>query len=102
MTTRNGDGTMLRDLISGTENLLRTTASYSGAEVEAARDRLKAQLDAARAEARGLKKKAWRRARDVSVATDDYVHENAWKSIAGAALVGALAGVCLMSEYRRR
>ncbi|WP_368931732.1 YqjD family protein [Achromobacter xylosoxidans] len=101
MATHNGNGT-LRDLIAGTESLLRSTASYGGTEIEAARDRLKQQLDAARAEACGWEKHAWRRAREVSAATDGYVHENAWKSIAGAVLVGALAGACLMSEARRR
>lgn len=101
MATQNGSDT-LRDLVSGTENLLRSTASYGGAEIEAARDRLKHQLDAARAEARVRGRHAWRRAREVSAATDDYVHEHAWKTIASAVLVGALAGICLMADSRRR
>ncbi|CAB3627957.1 DUF883 family protein [Achromobacter pestifer] len=94
-------GTM-RDLISGTEGLLRSTASYSGSEIEAARDRLKQQLDVAREQARSWRRQAAGRARQVSAATDGYVHENAWKSIAGAAVVGILAGVCLMSDHWRR
>lgn len=51
MATQNGSDT-LRELVSGTENLLRSTASYGGAEIEAARDRLKHQLDAARVQVR--------------------------------------------------
>lgn len=101
MATQNGSDT-LRELVSGTENLLRSTASYGGAEIEAARDRLKHQLDAARIQVRDRGRHAWRRAREVSAATDGYVHENAWKTIAGAVLVGALAAVCLMAESRRR
>ncbi|SEI45175.1 YqjD family protein [Achromobacter sp. NFACC18-2] len=92
----------MRDLISGTEDLLRSTASYSGTEIEAARDKLKQQLDAARDHARGWERAAWNRAREVSHATDEYVHENAWKSIAGAALIGVLAGICMMSDHGRR
>ena len=88
--------------MSGTENLLRSTASYGGAEIEAARDRLKHQLDAARVQVRDRGRHAWRRAREVSAATDGYVHENAWKTIAGAVLVGALTALCLMAESRRR
>lgn len=92
----------LRDLISGTEDLLRSTASYGGSEIEAARDKLKRQLDAARDQAVGWERAAWDRAREVSHATDEYVHENAWKSVAGAALIGLLAGVCIMSDHSRR
>ncbi len=92
----------VRDLISGTEALLRSTASYGGSEIEAARDRLKQQLEAAREQASGWERLAWDRARHASHAADQYVHENAWKSIAAAALVGVLAGVCMMSDHRRR
>lgn len=92
----------MRDLISGTEDLLRSTASYSGSEIESARDKLKLRLDAARDQARGWERAAWDRAREVSHATDDYVHENAWKSIAGAVLVGVLAGICMMSDHGKR
>lgn len=92
----------MRDLISGTEDLLRSTASYGGSEIEAARDKLKQQLDAAREQARGWERAAWDRAREVSHATDEYVHENAWKSIAAAALVGLFAGLCMMSDHNRR
>lgn len=100
---KSGDETRstLRDLISGTESLLRSTASQAGSDVEAARDRLKQQLDAAREQTRGWEKHAWRRAREVSQATDGYVHENAWKTVAGAALVGVLVGMCFMSGNGR-
>ncbi|MNT53703.1 hypothetical protein D3C72_1908000 [compost metagenome] len=92
----------MRDLISGTEDLLRSTASYGGSEIEAARDKLKHQLEAAREQAKGWERAAWDRAREVSHATDEYVHENAWKSVAGAALIGVLAGICMMSDHWRR
>jgi len=92
----------LRDLISGTEDLLRSTASYGGSEIEAARDKLKGQLNAARDQAVGWERAAWGRAREVSQATDEYVHENAWKSVAGAVLIGLLAGICIMSDHGRR
>ena len=92
----------MRELNSGTEALLRSTASYGGSEIEAARDTLKQQLEAAREHAKGWERAAWERARHASHAADEYVHENAWKSLAGAALIGVLAGVCLMSDHWRR
>ncbi|CAB3638779.1 MULTISPECIES: ElaB/YgaM/YqjD family protein [Achromobacter] len=92
----------MRELISGTEALLRSTASYGGSEIESARDSLKHQLEAAREHAKGWERAAWDRARHASHAADEYVHENAWKSLAGAALIGVLAGVCLMSDHKRR
>jgi len=92
----------IRELISGTEALLRSTASYGGSEIEAARDGLKRQLEAAREHAKGWERAAWDRARHASQAADEYVHENAWKSLVGAALIGVLAGVCFMSEQKRR
>lgn len=100
--TSDSSSRTMRDLISGTEDLLRSTASYSGSEIESARDKLKHQLDAARDQARGWERAAWDRARVVSHATDEYVHENAWKSIAGAVLLGVLAGICMMSDRGNR
>lgn len=92
----------MRELISGTEALLRSTASYGGSEIESARDRLKHQLEAAREQAKSWERAAWDRARHASHAADEYVHENAWKSLAGAVLLGVLAGACLMSDHGRR
>ncbi|MGY6272227.1 DUF883 family protein [Achromobacter denitrificans] len=92
----------IRELIAGTEALLRSTASYGGSEIESARDRLKQQLEAAREQAKGWERVAWERAREASHAADEYVHENAWKSVAGAVVIGMLAGACLMSDHWRR
>jgi ElaB/YqjD/DUF883 family membrane-anchored ribosome-binding protein len=92
----------LRDLMAGTEELLRSTASYTGEEVERARDRLKTQLENARSMAGTWESTAAERYRYVADATDEYVHENAWKSIGMAAVVGLLLGACLSSGNDRR
>jgi len=91
----------LDQLISGTEELLRATASSTGTEVEGARERLRHQLDSARRYAREGERAARERYQRVSTATDEYVHENAWKTVAGALVVGLLAGICLMSGNRK-
>lgn len=92
----------LKDLIEGTEDLLRSTAAYSGSEVEAVRNRLKQQLESARKQFHHGERAAWRRYRDVTHATGDYVQSNPWK-IAGAAIaVGLLIGACIMNEQQGR
>ncbi|HTJ99367.1 MAG TPA: DUF883 family protein [Bordetella sp.] len=92
----------LRELMAGTEDLLRSTASYTGEEVERARERLKSQLENARSMAGTWESTAAERYRYVADATDEYVHENAWKSIGMAAVVGLLLGACLSSGHDRR
>jgi ElaB/YqjD/DUF883 family membrane-anchored ribosome-binding protein len=91
-----------KELVAGTEDLLRTTASYTGEEIEGARKRLKRQLESARSVAGDWESTAAERYRNVSAATDEYVHENAWKSIGLAALVGLLLGACISSGNDRR
>lgn len=92
----------LRELMAGTEELLRSTASYTGEEVERARQRLKGQLENARNLAGSWESTAAERYRYVADATDEYVHENTWKSIGIAALAGLLVGALLSSGHDRR
>ena len=91
----------LNDLITGTEELLRSTAAHGGAEVESVRDRLKRQLDSARELAREGERSAVQRYHQVSSAADGYVHENAWKTVGIAVVVGVMIGACLMSDHWR-
>ncbi|SSW72252.1 DUF883 family protein [Achromobacter agilis] len=89
------------ELLAGTEDLLRSTASYTGSEIEAARARLRRQMAEARESAAEWPGVARERARRASLYADEYVHEHAWKSVGVAALVGALLGCFLMSGGRR-
>ncbi|KAG0739437.1 hypothetical protein G6F24_017333 [Rhizopus arrhizus] len=88
------------ELLAGTEALLRSTASYTGSEIESARARLKQQLADARDQAGDWEGAARERARRATAYADEYVHEHAWKSVGVAALVGALLG-CLVASGRR-
>ena len=89
-----------QELLAGTEDLLRSTASYTGSEIEAARERL-APVAEARESAGEWETAARQRARRASVYADEVVHEHAWKSAGVAALVGVLLGCCLASGGRR-
>ncbi|GAB1579208.1 YqjD family protein [Bordetella petrii] len=92
----------LRELVAGVEDLLRSTASYSGPDIESTRDRLKRQLDAAREQAEAWERSAVGRYRRVSSATDGYVHDHAWKTAGVAIVLGVAIGVCLASDHWRR
>jgi ElaB/YqjD/DUF883 family membrane-anchored ribosome-binding protein len=45
-----------------------------------------------------FQKRATETARDVAETTDRYVHDNAWKSIAFAAVIGCIVGYFLASR----
>ncbi|OAE62061.1 DUF883 domain-containing protein [Achromobacter mucicolens] len=89
------------ELLAGTEDLLRSTASYTGSEIESARARLKRQLADARESAGGWEGVARERARRATAYADEYVHENAWKSVGVAAIVGAVLGCIFVAGNRR-
>ena len=92
----------IRELINSAEELLRTTAAYSGAEIETARDRLRVQLELARMEAGSYKQNLKESFNSVSRATDECVHQHAWTAVCIAGVVGLLMGKCLGSGHSRR
>src|SRR5690606_34997063 len=92
----------LKDLIASTEDLLRSTAAYSGSEVEGVRNRLQHQLEAARDQLHQGEKHARRQYRDISRAGERYVHEHPWRIAGWAVGLGVLAGACILYEQSRR
>ncbi|MGE4336731.1 MAG: YqjD family protein [Pigmentiphaga sp.] len=99
VSTDTGDG-QLASLVKNTEELLRRTASYGGAEIEAGRDRLKRQWESA-----GERAGDWRDAADHGVrrlarVTDECAHRHPWESIAVAAVAGAVFAACWLKRSR--
>lgn len=98
----------LQNLIDSAEEFLESTASYSGAEIEAARTRVVSQLNAARAHTRRHRRsRVVRRASELAHTSGRYVSEHKWQSVgvlaAAAALVGGIyAGMKWASPVRRR
>jgi ElaB/YqjD/DUF883 family membrane-anchored ribosome-binding protein len=90
-----------KELIDGTEALLRSTASYTGAEIEAARENLRQQLEAAKDETRRLNRMAAEKIVQASARADEYAHNNPWQLLGIAAAVGAIVGICLGSGRHR-
>jgi ElaB/YqjD/DUF883 family membrane-anchored ribosome-binding protein len=92
---------LLRDfnqVVSDTEELLRSLAAVGGEKAAAARETVEENLATAKKRLRELQGNAVERATDAARATDDYVHENPWQAIAIAGCVGVLVGLVLNSR----
>jgi ElaB/YqjD/DUF883 family membrane-anchored ribosome-binding protein len=80
-------------LVSDAEQLLQSTANYSGETISAARDRFQnslAHFKGRVSDAQSAAVGTWNRA---ATATDGYVHENPWK------VIGAVAAVSLLVVF---
>ncbi|MBF6616279.1 DUF883 family protein [Pollutimonas thiosulfatoxidans] len=91
----------MSELVAGTEALLRATASYTGAEIEVARERLRAQLDSAKEQAQRWNGLAREKVQHATYAVDEYAHEHPWRMLAVAGAVGVVVGHCLLGNKRR-
>jgi ElaB/YqjD/DUF883 family membrane-anchored ribosome-binding protein len=92
---------LLRDfnqVVSDTEELLRSLAAVGGEKAAAARESVEENLATAKKRLRELQGTAVERATDAARATDDYVHANPWQAIAIAAGVGVLVGIVISSR----
>lgn len=84
-------------VLSEAEDLLKKAGTETGERARDLRAQVEAKLLAAKLRLQELEGEAVDRARDAAKYTDDYVHENPWRSIGIAAAVGFLAGL-LMSR----
>ncbi|MDD5334460.1 MAG: DUF883 family protein [Rhodoferax sp.] len=83
----------LRVVIADAEELLRMTADQAGEGVADVRSRVQARMNQARADLLHVQEAAVAKARAAGHATDEFVHENPWKSIGIAAGVGLVLGL---------
>jgi ElaB/YqjD/DUF883 family membrane-anchored ribosome-binding protein len=83
----------VRGLMEGAEDLLRTTASYTGEELESARGKLNQQLVRAKNLYDDVQSTAIGTYKQASAQTDAYVHENPWRAVGIAAAVGVLVSL---------
>ena len=83
----------LRVVIADAEELLRMTADEAGEAAIDIRSRVQARMTQARADLLALQEAAVAKAKAAGYATDEFVHENPWKSIGIAAGVGMLLGL---------
>ena len=85
----------LKTVIADAEELLLLTSSQTGDKVAELRVRMSDNLRAARYKLEDAEAAIRDKAREAARATDDYVHENPWRSIGVAAGAGLLVGLLI-------
>ena len=85
----------LKVVVSDTEELLRATAGQAGDKVAEIRGRLQDHLVNAKASLAEAQAAVIDRAKQVGRATDDYVHDNPWRSVGVAAGMGFIVGLLI-------
>ncbi len=95
MTTTQKDKLMgdLKVVIADAEELLRVTADQAGEGAADLRSRVQARMAQAKTDLLHLQEAAVARAKAAGHATDEFVHENPWKSIGIAAGIGLVVGL---------
>lgn len=81
--------------ISGAEDMLSQAASATGDKAAELRDRALQQLKALRERLNDAQDVALKKGKAAAIATDDYVHDNPWRSILAAASVGVVIGLLI-------
>jgi ElaB/YqjD/DUF883 family membrane-anchored ribosome-binding protein len=81
----------LKSLIQGAESCLSST----GEDLKAAKETFERTLSSAKDEIIRYQDVVVGKTKQSAIATDEYVHENPWRSIAIGASVGLLVGVVL-------
>jgi ElaB/YqjD/DUF883 family membrane-anchored ribosome-binding protein len=86
----------LRVVISDAEELLRMTADEAGEGAADLRGRVQARMNQAKIELIHLQEAAVAKVKAAGHATDEFVHENPWKSIGIAAGLGLVVGLLVI------
>lgn len=87
-------------LVSDAEQLLASTAAYSGDTIAGARTKFSATLDQFKGRVSDAQRSAARQFDDAAAATQEYVRENPWKVAGAAALAAAVLSALLMNNRR--
>lgn len=82
-------------VVADAEALLKATASHSGEKVAEIRAKTEESLRAARVRIAEAQSAIIAKTKEAAKATDEYVHENPWKSIGIAAGVGLVVGLLI-------
>jgi ElaB/YqjD/DUF883 family membrane-anchored ribosome-binding protein len=90
------------EVISDTEQLLKSVATAGGEKSQALRASLEQSLKAAQERLRKLEERAVERTRAAAKVTDEYVHVHPWQSIAIAAGVASILGIVVGLLLNRR
>ncbi len=81
--------------IAGAEDMLTQAANATGEKASELRDRALQQLKALQARMTDMQATALEKGKAAAHATDEYVHENPWRSIVAAASIGVVVGLLI-------
>lgn len=97
LTTAQKDKLMgdLRVVITDAEELLRMTADQAGESAADIRSRVQTRMNQAKVDLIHLQDAAVAKVKAAGHATDEFVHENPWKSIGISAGVGLVVGLLI-------
>ena len=82
-------------VVADAEELLKATAGQAGDKAVELREKLQIHLTNAKHNLAEAQEKAIEKAKAVGRATDDYVHDNPWRSVGIAAGVGLIVGLLI-------
>jgi ElaB/YqjD/DUF883 family membrane-anchored ribosome-binding protein len=82
-------------VVADAEELLKATAGQAGEKLTDLRAKLQDHLLRARHSLADAQAAVTERTREVARATDDYVHDNPWRSIGIAAGIGFIVGLLI-------
>lgn len=89
-------------IVEDTEQLLKSMAAAGGEKAQAMRTSVEQNLRSAKARLQELERAVEDKARTAARATDAYVHEKPWASVAVAAALAAIIGVVIGLLLNRR
>jgi ElaB/YqjD/DUF883 family membrane-anchored ribosome-binding protein len=97
MSTVNKDKLIadMKVVVADAEELLRATANQAGDKAAELRAKVQDHLNNAKASLAEAQAVMVDRAKQVGRATDDYVHDNPWRSVGVAAGVGFIVGLLI-------
>jgi ElaB/YqjD/DUF883 family membrane-anchored ribosome-binding protein len=85
----------LKTVIHDAEAWLRSGSMLTGDDLQAARAKFERTLSGAKAELIRLEEQVVEKTKEAARATDEYVHENPWKSVGIGAAAGLLIGMLI-------
>jgi|CXWL01.1.fsa_nt_gi ElaB/YqjD/DUF883 family membrane-anchored ribosome-binding protein len=94
-TTIHSAGRDMHAMISEAEQILSDASAASGDKASELRQQGMDMLAASIARARDLEQRALESAKAMAHSTDQMVHANPWRSVAGAGLIGAGIGLVI-------
>lgn len=87
--------TDLKVVVADAEEILKATAGQAGEKMADLRVKLQDHLTSARHSLADAQAAVSERTKQVARATDDYVHDNPWRSIGVAAGIGFIVGLLI-------